>query len=316
MPRAAVLKDDAFRVVEVTPRVLGPGEVRVRVASAGVNFWEVMQKQGRVPRPADGVLGTEGVGVVVETAPDVVDAKTGTRVAWFKVPGSFADEVVGPAVRFHVVPDDVDDLTAAGLLFQGVTAHYLAVDAWPLSRGQTAVVTAAAGGVGLLLTQLLADRGVRVIGVASTARKADAVLDAGAAAALDYGDDLVDRIRQVAPEGSDAVYDSVGGRLPKDLLAALRVRGALVLYGAASGAEADIGPADLVGGSRYLTRAAGRDYQRNDEEIAERVGQLLALAASRRLTVVHGDSWPLDGVDGALGALASRRTVGKLTIRM
>ncbi len=94
MPRAAVLKDDAFRVVEVTPRVLGPGEVRVRVASAGVNFWEVMQKQGRVPRPADGVLGTEGVGVVVETAPDVVDAKTGTRVAWFKVPGSFADEVV------------------------------------------------------------------------------------------------------------------------------------------------------------------------------------------------------------------------------
>lgn len=314
MPRVAVLADGKTEVVDRPRQPLLGSQIRVRVSRAGVNFWEVMQRHGRVPVPADGVLGTEGVGTVVETDDSVTRLSTGTRVAWFKVPGSYAEEVTGDEAQFFPVPAQVTDTTAAGLLFQGVTAQYLATSAWPLPPGSAAVVTAAAGGVGQLLTQLLVDRGVTVIGVVSTPDKHEAARTAGATQVLQYGENLVDQVRSASPGGVHAVYDAVGGPGARDLLGAMRTRGAMVLYGAASGAEAPISAADLVRGSFVLTRTAGRDFQQDPQEIAERVDQLLGLAGEGRIAVQEGGVWPLDSATAALEALESRATTGKLYV--
>jgi NADPH:quinone reductase len=314
MARGAALRNGQIRTVDLSDRDLGPREVRIKVTLAGVNYWEVLQKRGQVPVIEPGILGSEGVGVVVSAGPDVTDLPVGARVAWSKLPGSYADEVVGAETLFHRVPEEVDDETAAGLLFQGMTAHYLAADAWPLERGDVAVVTAAAGGVGLLLTQLLVSRGVRVIGVVSSPAKESAVTDAGAALALNYGPDLSDRVRAAAPDGVAAIYDSVGGDVARELLGALRVRGALVLYGSASGSEAAIGPSDLGTGSFYLTRASGRDYARDPHETSARARALFTLAARGHLQVRVAGIWRLDKAGEALRALESRTTTGKLLI--
>lgn len=315
MTRCIVLRDNALELTELAPPTLAPDAVRVDVTLAGINYWEVMQRHGRVPLAAPGVLGTEGVGTVSEIGADVKGLAPGLRVAWSRVPGSWSEQVTGPSAQFYPVPDGVDDVTAAGLLFQGGTAHYLATEVWPLEAGEVAVVTAAAGGVGLLLTQLLAARGVTVFGVASSAEKFAAVLEAGAAFAVEYGAELGDRVRAVDPRGAAAIYDSVGGPGARDLLAALRVRGALVLYGNASGSEAQVGPGDLVRGSHYVTRTAGRDYSRDTVEAASRAVRLFAGARTGALRVRSAGQWKLDEATAALDALESRRTVGKLYLQ-
>jgi len=317
MPRVVVAREaaGASEIVldEVERRLLGPDEARVEVAYVGVNYWEVMQRRGQVSRPETGALGSEGSGVVVEIGAGVTALRVGDEVCWRRVPGSYADEVVAPAESFHQVPPGLDLAQAAGLLSQGVTAQYLATDAWPLAAGDSAVVTAAAGGVGLLLTRLLVARGVRVIAALSDLAKAAAARGAGATAVLTY-DDLVERIRALEPDGVAAGYDAVGGQVARDLLGALRVRGALVLYGAASGEEANVPSGRLGAGSFYLTRTAGRDYSRTPAEAAARAVEVLRLAAEGVLRVEVGGTWPLAEAGAALDALESRRTIGKLLL--
>lgn len=284
------------------------------VNAAGVNFWEIMQREGRVPAPPRGVPGSEGAGVVVEVADGVDTLTPGQRVAWSRVPGSYGEEVVAAATDFLPIVDALDDESAASLLFQGVTAQYLATDAWPLDAGDVAVVTAASGGVGVLLTQLLVHRGVRVLGVTSSEAKQATALEAGAETVLSYDDNLADQVRELVPDGVAAVYDAVGGSWPRVLLPTLRARGAMVLYGSASGTESDLGARDLGAGSWYLTRTAGRDYARTPAEAQGRAAVVLDLGAQGALRPHIGGRYPLADAGAALNDMAGRSTTGKLLI--
>ncbi|GAA1143165.1 quinone oxidoreductase [Nocardioides aquiterrae] len=313
-----VVLDESFeaRVETVTDASpLDPHQVRVQVACAGLNFWEVLQRRGRAPIPASRRLGTEGAGVVQEVGAAVTDFRPGQRVAWSRVPGSFAEAVVAPATALVSVPQEVDDAAAGALLFQGQTASYLCHHTWPLERGETAVVTAAAGGVGQLLSQLLSASGVRVIGVVSSEAKTDAARAAGASDVLLYGDGLAEDVRALAPGGVSAVYDAVGAGVAEPLLRTLRPRGAMVLYGSASGRDADISAKDLGAGSFYLTRTAGRDYLGTDEQMRATGEQLLQWVIDGTVRPTIGATYPLAEVGRALDDLESRRTIGKVLLR-
>lgn len=311
----AVVVDDQHtpQLRDVPAPSPGPGEVAVRVDLAGVNFWEVMQRHGRVPLPERRIPGSEGVGVVEELGDGVTGLAAGDRVAWSKVPGSYAERVVAPVGSLASVPDEVEDAAAASVLFQGLTAHYLCHDLWQVPRGETAVVTAAAGGVGLLLTQLLVSQGVTVVSAVSSDAKAGLAIAAGASRVVTYGDSLVDGVRAAAPEGVAAVFDAVGAGVAEPLLATLRPRGIMVLYGSASGREAAITAADLTSASLYLTRAAGRDYLGGVDRVRERSQALLALVA-RGVLRPASTVYPLADAVRAWDDLESRSTVGKLLL--
>lgn len=319
MSLAALLRPSAdhsqVTLSELPDRPLGRDEVRVDVAYAGINFWEILQRHGRVPIGDPAVPGTEGSGRVADVGDAVTGVSVGDRVAWSKVPGSYAATVTGPASAFLRVPDSVDDETAAGLLFQGVTAQYLATDTWPLGPGDIAVVTAASGGVGLLLTQLLVDRGAEVVAMVSSETKAAAATRAGAGKVLTYAGDAGEALRAAGIGGAAAVFDSVGGTVARSLVGALRPRGAMVLYGAASGEEAGISSNSLGAGSYFVTRTAGRDYALTAAEHSARANDVLARAAAGTLSVEVGGSWPLAEVERAWDALESRTTTGKLLLK-
>ncbi|MFC8501822.1 zinc-binding dehydrogenase [Pedococcus sp. NPDC057267] len=315
MPTRVVV-DEHFRpqIAYSSDEPLAAGQVRVRVTRTGVNFWEIMQRRGRVPHPVSGVPGSEGAGVVTEVAPGVEGLVPGSRVAWSRVPGSYSDSVVAPATALTTVPDNVDDDTAASLLFQGTTAAYLVEETWPVSDGDPVVVTAASGGVGLLLTQLLVARGARVIGVVSRRAKAEAVREAGSELVLTYSDTVASQILDAFPEGVAAVFDAVGGATAESLLSALRPRGAMVLYGSASGREAAITAQELAAGSYFLTRAAGRDYLPNSAAVQEYSRKLLDLASAGSLAARIQAVFRLHDAQDAWAALESRSTVGKVLL--
>lgn len=317
MSRQIVFDDTGTATLVQAPETppLAPDEVRVAVTLAGVNFWEVLQRRGKVPLGEDRVPGSEGAGVVEEVGTAVTRLVPGQRVAWSRVKGSWATHVVAPESSFVPVPPTVADETAAALLFQGMTAAYLCQETWPVQPGNAVVVTAAAGGVGQLLTQLLKSSGAQVIGVVSAESKDDAAREAGANAVLHYGPELADQVKALAPQGVAAVYDAVGAGVAEPLLAALQPRGAMVLYGSASGADAAILASDLGAGSFYLTRTAGRDYLGDAEDIRARAVRLLELAAEGSLRPAVGSTYPLADAARALHDLESRQTVGKLLLR-
>lgn len=294
---------------------LAPDQVRVQVSHAGVNFWEVMQRRGQVPLAAPRVLGTEGTGTVEAVGVAVTNLTVGQRVAWSRVPGSFAERITAPAIALVPVPDSVSAEAAAAVLFQGQTAHYLSHEAWRLDRGDIAVVTAAAGGVGQLLVQLLTAQGVRTIGVVSSEEKVKAARSAGADEVLLYGADLASDVRGLAPQGVSAVFDAVGAGIAEPLVATLRPRGAMVLYGSASGQEADITAKDLVAGSLYLTRTAGRDYLGAVDRVREISEQLMDMVAVGAIQPAVGAIHPLCDAGRALDELLSRQSVGKILLQ-
>ena len=195
-----------------------------------------------------------------------------------------------------------------------MTAHYLATDVWPLGQGDAVAVTAAGGGVGLLLVQLLRWRGATVYGLTSDLDKAKEIGASGATTVLRY-DDAAEQLRIAEPDGLSAIFDSVGDQLPRDLLPTLKARGAMVLFGAASGIESDLSVRDLGSGSYFLTRTAGRDYAHTPEEASRRARAVFSLAASGDLTVHVGGTWPLTDAAHALDALESRATTGKLLLK-
>jgi NADPH2:quinone reductase len=285
----------------------GDGEVLVDVHAAGVNYRDVYEREGHgYGSEPPAIIGVEGAGRI---------ADTGERVAWVAVPGSYAERVAAPRDALVPVPDEVEPDVAAAALLQGMTAHYLAWDSYPIEEGDWVVVHAAAGGVGQLLTQLATVRGGRVIATTSSDEKAALAREAGAEEVVGY-DGFADRVRELSGgEGAAVVYDGVGRTTFAAGLTALRPTGVLVLYGAASGQPEPLELQQLAAhGSLYVQRPTLATYTRTPEMLRERAGAVLGMVADGRLDVRIGHRYPLADARRAHEDLEARRTTGKLLL--
>jgi NADPH2:quinone reductase len=297
----------------------GPRELRVDVVAAGVNYIDVYYRTGAYPLSTPFIAGSEGAGVVSAVGSQVTTGcQEGDHVAWAMVPSAgYAEQVIVPAERAVPVPAGIDDETACAVFLQGMTAHYLTRSTYPARPGETALVHAAAGGVGLLLTQVLATSGVRVIATTSTAVKAALALEAGAAEVIRYDtDDVADEVRRLTDaRGVNVVYDGVGQATFDGSIDSLRPRGMFVLYGAASGNVAPVDPQLLQAkGSLFFTRPTLAHYVAARDELLERSSELFAWVASGELSVRVGARYTLDQARQAHQDLESRRTTGKSLI--
>jgi NADPH:quinone reductase len=293
-----------------------PDQVLVEVTVSGVNFLDVYQRTGATPLRPPFAAGVEGVGLVAEVGTSVTDLHVGQRVGWLAGgQGSFAGAAVVAADKAVPVPDEVDDETAAAVLMQGVTAHYLATDTYPIQPGDPVLVHAAAGGVGQLLTQIAKLRGGRVISTVSTEAKAGAARAAGADETLLY-DDFAARVRRLTGgAGVAAVYDGVGASTFEGSLASLRPRGVLVVYGTASGPTPPLEiPRLNTGGSLYVTRPSVVHYTATAGELRGRTRDLFNWIARGEVQVHIGGRIPVAQVREAFTALESRQTTGKLLL--
>jgi NADPH2:quinone reductase len=296
----------------------GPGELRVDVAAAGVNYIDVYYRTGAYPLATPFIPGSEGAGVVSAVGNGVTGFHQGDHVAWAMVPGAgYAKQVIVPAARAVPVPAGIDDETAGAVLLQGLTAHYLTRATYPARPGETALVHAAAGGVGLLLTQVLSTRGVRVIATTSTTSKAALALEAGAAEVIRYDrEDVATEVRRLTDDrGVDVVYDGVGRATFDGSIDSLRPRGMFVSYGSASGKVAPVDPQLLQSkGSLFFTRPTLGHYVAARDELLERSRELFGWVASGELSVRVGARYTLDQAGQAHEDLESRRTTGKSLI--
>jgi NADPH2:quinone reductase len=297
---------------------VGAGELRVDVAAAGVNFIDVYYRTGAYPLPTPFIVGSEGAGVVSAVGSGVTGFGEGDHVAWAMVPSAgYAEQVIVPAARAVPVPAGLDDQTAGAVLLQGLTAQYLTRSTYPARPGQTALVHAAAGGVGLLLTQVLSSRDVRVIATASTQGKAALALQAGADEVIRYdSDDVAAEVsRFTGARGVDVVYDGVGQATFEGSINSLRPRGMLVSYGSASGKVAPVDPQLLQSkGSLFFTRPMLGHYVADRDELLERSRELFGWVTSGELSVRVGARYTLDQARAAHEDLESRRTTGKSLI--
>jgi NADPH:quinone reductase len=307
---------DAFAAVEVDNPTAGRDQVVVRLAVSGLNFLDTNQRRGGTPLKAPYLAGVEGVGTITEVGSAVTGLSVGQRVGWLTGgQGSFADHAVVDSGKAVPIPDDIDDETAAAVLMQGVTAHYLATSTYPVQAGDPVLVHAAAGGVGQLLTQIAKLRGGVVIGTVSTQAKAAAARAAGAGHVLTY-DGFADEVRALTDgAGVAVVYDGVGAATFDGSLAALRVRGTLVVYGNSSGQPAPLEIARLVaGGSLFVTRPGVVHYISTPEELRGRTDDLFRWLRSGELSVAVGGRYAVCDVGEAFAALESRQTTGKLLL--
>jgi NADPH2:quinone reductase len=318
MRAVVVPRQGGPEVLTVTDRPTpepGPGELLVESSAAGVNFIDTYQRAGVYPMPTPFVPGSEGAGRVSGAGAGVTEFAVGDRVAWMSAPGSYAEQVLVPASQAVRVPDDVPDDLAAGALLQGITAHYLAHSTYAVQPGDTALVHAAAGGVGLLLTQLIKQRGGRVIGTVSTDEKETLARQAGADEVLRY-DGFADAARKLTDgRGVDVVYDGVGKATFDGSLATLRPRGMMVLFGGSSGQVPPFDPQRLNQlGSLFLTRPKTAEYIATRDELLWRAGDILTGISAGELDLRIGGRYPMDEVGRAHDDLESRRTTGKLII--
>jgi NADPH2:quinone reductase len=295
----------------------GAGQVRVRLAAAGVNFIDVYFRTGLYPRPLPYVAGLEGAGTVEAVGPDVTGLRAGDRVAWASVPGSYAEELLAPQALLVRVPDAVSDELAAAAMLQGMTAHYLVQATRATQPGDVALVHAAAGGVGLLLVQLLKQARATVIATCSTAAKEALAREAGADHVVRYDErDFAAEARALTGgEGCHVVYDSVGRATFEGSLRALRPRGLLVLYGQSSGPVPpfDLGRLNALG-SLFVTRPSLAHYTADRAELELRAGAVLAAIADGRLRVRIGARFALADAAEAHRALEGRETTGKVLL--
>ncbi len=288
----------------------GPDELLVAPEWIGVNYRDIYEREGRYGGETPLVAGVEGAGTVV------AGPSEGERVAWLAVPGSYAERVAVPAERSVPIPEGVSTETAAAVLLQGVTAQYLATSVYPVQAGDDVLVHAAAGGVGLLLTQLASQLGARVIATTSGGEKEELARGAGAADVIGY-EGFADRVRELTGgEGVAAVYDGVGQATFDGSLAALRPRGTMVLFGAASGPVPPFDPMRLEhGGSLFVTRPGLKHYTARREELLARSQDVLGRVADGSLDVRIGGRYPLEQARAAQEDLASRKTTGKLLLQ-
>jgi NADPH:quinone reductase len=294
----------------------GPGQALVDVEAVGVNFRDIYEREGAgaYGGATPMVAGAEGAGTVVAVGEGVGELSTGDRVAWSAAPGSYAERVVVDEARAVPVPEGVSTEVAAAALLQGMTAHYLALDTYPVQPRDPVLVHAAAGGVGLLLTQIVNLRGGRVIATCSTEAKAELARGAGADQVLGY-ESFADEARELSGGGVAVVYDGIGRATFDQSLAALRPRGYMVLYGAASGPVPPVDPQRLhAGGSLFLTRPGLPQYTATRHELLHRAAEVFGWIADGRLDVRIGARYPLAEARRAQEDLAARRTTGKLLL--
>ncbi|SDM17953.1 quinone oxidoreductase family protein [Allokutzneria albata] len=295
----------------------GPGAVLVDVAAAGVNYIDTYHREGVYPIPTPFTLGLEGAGTVAALGEGVTEFAVGDRVAWASAIGSYAQQVAAPAAQLVPVPSTVDLEIAAGAMLQGMTAHYLTASTHPIAEGDVALVHAAAGGMGLLLTQMIKARGGRVIGTVSTAEKEKLAREAGADEVIRYTEqDVAQRVRELTDGvGVHVVYDGVGKDTFDASLASLRPRGLLALYGAASGAVPPFDAQRLnAGGSLFLTRPSLGHHTATREELLWRAGEVFDAIQAGELDIAIGGRYALDSARQAHEDLQGRRTTGKLLL--
>lgn len=295
----------------------GAGELLVRVAAAGVNFIDVYHRNGLYPRQFPFTLGVEGSGVVEAVGSDVTDVEPGSKVAWANAAGSYAEFLVIPAEQAVLVPDPIDLEVAAAVMLQGMTAHYLSHDTFPLGEGDTCLIHAGAGGVGHLLVQMAKMRGATVLAVVSTEEKADLARRMGADHVIRSGDgDFGAAVEAViGPKALDVVFDGVGAATVERGLELLRPRGMMVAFGNASGPVPPIDPLTLMRfGSLFITRPTLFDYIATRGDLERRASDLFRWIADGRLQVNIGLRLPLAAAADAHRALEARATVGKVLL--
>lgn len=319
--RAIVLEEtggpEVLRVSEVVDPVPGPGEVLIDVEARGVNFIDIYQRSGQYDVPLPFVPGMEAAGTVAAVGEGVGDLSVGQRVGWAMAPGAYADRTVVKASLVVPVPEEVSPEQAAALLLQGMTAHYLVNSVHPVAGDETVLVHAAAGGTGLLVTQLAKERGARVIGTVSSEEKERIARAAGADEVVRYTEvPVAEAVRDLTGgAGVAAVYDGVGRDTFDASLASLRPRGVLALFGQSSGAVDPVDPQRLnAAGSVYLTRPSLAHFVADRAELLWRAGDLFSLVGAGRLDVRIGGRYPLADAGRAQADLASRRTTGKLVL--
>src|SRR5580658_132225 len=308
---------EAMELVDLPVPQPKANEAVVKLAASGVNFIDVYVREGRYKAPLPVVVGQEGAGVVSAVGADVKSLKVGDRVAWTSVLGSYAEYAAVPADRLVLIPQGVSDQEAAAVMLQGMTAHYLSHDTYPLKRGETTLVHAAAGGVGLLLVQMAHNIGTRVIGTVSSGEKAKLAREAGAEEVIVYTQTgfEAETKRFTGGRGVDVVYDSVGKTTFDKGLDILRSRGMMVLFGGSSGA---VPPFDLVTlsqkGSLYVTRPSLLNYIATRHELVTRSDALFGMMASGKLKLRIEHTYPLAEAQQAHRDMEGRKTTGKLLL--
>jgi NADPH2:quinone reductase len=302
---------------EVPSLELKAGDALVRVRAAGVNFIDVYQRTGHYPVPLPFTPGSEGAGVVEALAGDVTDLDVGDRVAWAGHLGAYAESAVVPASKLVRLPDGLDERSAAAAMLQGMTAHYLCHGSYRVTAGDTVLVHAAAGGVGLLLVQMAHGLGARVIGTVSTEEKAELARGAGADDVILYTErDFESEVRRLTDgAGVEVVYDSVGKTTFAKGLDCLKPLGTMVLFGGSSGPVPPFDPLVLSQkGSLFLTRPTLGHYTADRAALMQRADAVLGAVARGELRLRIERTYPLADAAEAHRDLESRRTSGKLLL--
>jgi NADPH:quinone reductase len=297
----------------------GPGEALVEIHMSGVNFVDTYVRSGLYKAPSIPFTpGAEGAGIVSKVGSGVTDVRVGDRVAYATSMGSYAEFAVVPSWKLALLPDSVDFRAGAAIMLQGMTAHYLTTSTFALKAGQTALVHAGAGGVGLLLIQLARRIGARVIATAGTAQKGELARGAGAHEIIVYSQqDFETEVKRMTnAEGVDVVYDAVGAATWEKSLNCLRPRGYLVLYGNASGPVPPFDPLVLMKASLFVTRPTLIHYIANREDVRWRTQDLFGWLASGQLKLKTDFVFPLADAARAQTELEARRTTGKVLLQV
>jgi len=308
---------EVLELVDLPIPIPGPGQVLIRIEAVGMNFIEIYFRKGQYKAALPLVPGSEAAGTVEEVGQGVQGFKAGELVASTSVMGSYAEYALVPAAQLVKVPAGLTPEKAAAAMLQGMTAHYLAYATFPLKAGDTALIHAGAGGVGLLLTQMAKRIGARVITTVSTNAKADLSREAGADEVILYTEqDFEAEVKNITGgKGVDVVYDSVGKTTFEKSLNCLRPRGLLALFGGSSGAVPPFDPIQLSGkGSLYLTRPTLWHYIATRAELEQRAGDVLGWAASGQLELRTEHIYPLNEAARAQTDLESRNTTGKILL--
>jgi NADPH2:quinone reductase len=310
---------EVLNYVERSEPSPGPGQVLIKAEAIGVNFIDTYFRSGLYPRETPFVVGTEVCGTIAAVGDDVAALGVGDRVVTAQAVGAYAEFCVAPADFVAYVPDGVPAEVAASSLLKGMTAHYLIKSTYPVQQGDTVLLHAGAGGVGLILTQWATSLAVRVITTVSTREKADLSRMAGAVEVLDYPDDAAEfgaRIRELTGgDGVAAVYDGVGASTFDASLASLALRGTLALFGAASGPVPPVDPQRLnAAGSVFLTRPTLAHHTRTADEFGWRAGELLDAISHGTIEITVSNRYPLADAADAHRDLEGRKTVGSVVL--
>ncbi|WP_158791800.1 quinone oxidoreductase [Granulicella sp. L60] len=308
---------DVLTLRDIPTPTPGPGEALIRIEASGVNFIDTYFREGRYPAQLPYTLGQEAAGIIVAVASDVSTFKAGDRVAWCGIPGTYAQLAIASAARLVSIPEGISFQQAAGVLTQGITAHYLSHSTYPIQPGDEVLIHAGAGGTGLLLIQMAKARGARVFTTVSTEAKAELARAAGADEIILYTrEDFAEKVKKLASgPGLPVVYDSVGKTTFEKSLTVLRPRGLMVLFGGASGA---VPPFDLIRlstmGSLFVTRPTMKDYIATRADLESRAKYIFDGISSDTLKLRLEYIYPLADAAHAHRDLESRKTTGKLLL--